>query len=80
MAVAVKLGEVQIEPKAFSKNSDGSWTCVQVTDIYAPIGAIRINPGMTFRKGRMFCGIDVAALLDQSSTSYNGSPRTRCDY
>ena len=56
---------ITVTCQAFRKNSDGSWTSVQVTDIYAPIGAIRIGPGMMFRRGGTFYGIDVVALLDQ---------------
>ena len=59
---------IMVTCQAFSKKSDGSWTSVQTTDVYTPTGAIRIGPGMTFRKGRTLCGIDVATLLDQNCT------------
>ena len=55
--------------QAFRKNSDGSWTSAQITDVQTPTGAIRIGPGMTFRKGGTICGIDVATLLDQNCTN-----------
>ena len=61
---------ITIDCKAFYKNSDGSWTSVQVADINTPTGAIRISPGMIFRKGRTLCGVDVATLLDQNCTQY----------
>jgi hypothetical protein len=60
--------KIKITSQAFRKNPDGSWTSVQITDIDTPVGAIRIGPGMTFRKGRTICGIDVATLLDQNCT------------
>ncbi|MBW1998253.1 MAG: hypothetical protein JRJ29_09855 [Deltaproteobacteria bacterium] len=58
-------GSVSVACEAFRKNPDGSWTSVQTTIIRAPIGEIRISPGMTFRKGAKLVGVDVAALLEQ---------------
>jgi len=62
---------IEIDCEAFHKNSDGSWTSVQVTDIKTPTRAIRISPSMNFRKGRAMWGIDVAALLDESYSQRN---------
>jgi hypothetical protein len=60
--------KITIKCEAFDKNSDGSWSSVQITDIYAPIGAIRIGPGIKFSKGRTFLGVDLVKLLDQQCT------------
>jgi hypothetical protein len=49
----------------FSKDSEDSWKCVQITDIKAPIGIIRVPPGTTFRKGRTLSGVDVVSLLEE---------------
>ncbi len=50
---------------AFKKNPDGSWSCVKQVTIKGPSGEIRIGPGMSFREGVQFMGIDLAALLNQ---------------
>lgn len=59
-------GSVSVICEAFRKNPDGSWTSLQTTIIRAPIGEIRISPGMTFRKGAKLVGVDVVAMLDQN--------------
>lgn len=59
---------IRVDCKAFRKNPDGSWTSVQVTDVYSGIGAIRICSDMTFKKGRTLCGIDIATVLDENCT------------
>ena len=51
---------------AFRKNADGSWDSIISTDIQDEVGAIRIPPGMTFLTGKLFCGIDVVAALEQT--------------
>jgi len=50
---------------AFRKNPDGSWACIKPVTIRGPAGEIKISPGLTFRKGVYFMGIDLATLLDQ---------------
>ena len=59
---------IAVTCQAYRKNSDGSWTSVQVSDINRPDGIIRIPPDMTFKKGTTLCGVDVVALLDQNCT------------
>jgi hypothetical protein len=72
---------IMISTKAFRKNADGSWTALQVTEIQKKVevamgsgtalktGAIRLDPGMTFRKGYKVWDVDVAELLDQNSAA-----------
>jgi len=51
---------------AFQKNSDGSWSSVKSVTITSPQGGqIQIGPGMTFRAGVLFMGLDLAKYLDQ---------------
>jgi len=57
---------ISVVCEAFRKNRDGSWTSVQTTIIRAPIGEIRISPGMTFRRGGKLVGVEVAAVLDRN--------------
>ncbi len=59
--------QVTVTPDAFRKQADGSWVCIRNTDVYTPIGAIRINVGLELRKGRTLCGYDIAALLEAES-------------
>jgi hypothetical protein len=58
--------DVILSTEAFTKNSDGSWTSIHVTDIQIPIGAIRIPPGMTFRAGKTLDGVDLVEVLERT--------------
>ncbi len=52
----------------FEKKPDGSWVCVKNSDITTKSQkVIRITPGMTFKKGTQFIGIDIADALDKFS-------------
>lgn len=53
--------------KAFRRNADGSWTCIEPYTLYRPSGRIQFAPGATFVRGRMFMGVDVAKLLDEEA-------------
>jgi hypothetical protein len=55
--------------QAFRKNSNGSWTSVQSVTISNPNGGqIQIGAGVTFTRGVMFMGVDLAAWLDANCT------------
>jgi len=56
--------------KSFRKNSDGSWTCVSKIRIAGPLARSFISPGITFRPGQLFLGIDVVATLEASCGSH----------
>ena len=51
---------------AFRKNPDGSWTSVRSVAINSPTGNIQIGTGVTFTRGVLWSGIDLAAYLDQN--------------
>jgi hypothetical protein len=52
----------------FEKKPDGSWVCVKNADVSTKLQrVIRITPGMTFRKGVKFFGVDIAEALDKIS-------------
>ncbi len=60
----------KVNLKEFEKKSDGSWVCVQNSDISMKTGRIiRVAPGTVFRKGAMFVGIDMADQLDKFSSA-----------
>jgi len=50
----------------FRKNPDGSWTSIDAVFIEGPNGKINVGPGMTFRQGALFLGLDLAAWLDSN--------------
>jgi len=54
-----------IPKDAFQKNDDGSYSVTKPVVIKGPNGEINLNPGMTFRRGVMFMGIDIAKTLDE---------------
>lgn len=55
-----------VDCSAFRRNNDGSWESVQNTDINAPIGSLRVQPGTVFKKGGKLCGVDIVSLLEQN--------------
>ncbi len=56
----------KIAVEEFEKKPDGSWVCVKNADINTKTGrVIRLAPGMIFRKGVTFQGIDIAEVLDK---------------
>jgi len=61
---AVKDGEVL---KAFTRNPDGSWTCVSPVRIDHPRGRIEVTPGTRLAPGTMFMGVDLAAWLEEQA-------------
>lgn len=50
--------------RAFTRNADGSWTCVQPTTISHPAGRIQVAEGARFYPGSSFMGVDIAQLLE----------------
>lgn len=61
---------VKITLEEFEKKPDGSWVCVKNSDIGTKSQRIiRIPPGMFFKKGYTFCGVDVAEALDRISAN-----------
>ena len=51
--------------KAFQRNADGSWTCVQPTTLEGPNGRIQVPEGTRFRRGSLFMGVELAKWLDE---------------
>ncbi len=59
----------KIAIEEFEKKPDGSWVCVKNSDVTTKSQkVIRLIPGMTFKKGVVFCGVDIAEALDNIST------------
>ena len=49
---------------AFTRNSDGSWTCVASATLAHPAGRIQVAAGTRFYPGTTFMGIDLVRLLE----------------
>ncbi|MGH8668030.1 MAG: hypothetical protein ACREUH_02260 [Burkholderiales bacterium] len=50
--------------RAFRRNPDGSWSCVQPATIPHPTGRIEIAVGTRLERGRRFMGVDVVAWIE----------------
>jgi hypothetical protein len=51
--------------RAFRRNTDGSWTCVQAIRIDHPRGRIEVTPGTRVARQTRFMGVDLAAWLEE---------------
>ena len=51
--------------KAFRRNPDGSWTCIEPATDEGPYGRIQVTPGSTFFPGTKFMNVDLVYLLDE---------------
>jgi hypothetical protein len=58
----------KIAVEEFEKKADGSWVCVKNSDVTTNTQkVIRIAPGMLFKKGGTFLGLDVVEALEKMS-------------
>jgi hypothetical protein len=55
--------------RAFRRNADGSWTCIEPATYEGRQGRIQVNPGSIFRHGERFMNVDVAGLLEEQSAT-----------
>jgi len=56
----------KIAIEEFEKKPDGSWVCVKNSDVTTKLQRIiRLKPGMSFKKGVVFCGVDIAEALEK---------------
>lgn len=61
---------IKIAIEEFEKKQDGSWTSIKNSDVTTKTGKIiRIAPGMVFKKGTTFLGVDIAETLDKLSAN-----------
>lgn len=61
--------------RPFTRNADGSWTCVKALLLEAPLVKVWLSPGMVFRRGQSFLGVNVVAKLEEMERS--ATRRTR---
>jgi hypothetical protein len=49
----------------FVRLKDGEWFCRAPCTIDGPTGRVNLTPGVLYRRGRLFMGLDIAALLEE---------------
>ena len=54
--------------RAFVPNPDGSWFCREPVTIVGASGQFTTTPGVTYRKGKLVNGYDVAQWLEDWQT------------
>lgn len=52
--------------RAFWRNEDGSWICIDPVTIEHPNGRVQVAPGTTLLPGMLYMGIDLARWLDEN--------------
>lgn len=52
--------------RAFCRNPDGSWTCLQPATLSHPAGRIQVTEGARFYPGANFMGVDIVQLLEDA--------------
>jgi len=60
------IGEEKSPCDAFEKDSDGKWRCTAAVSIEIENRVIVIGEGLTFTKGVLFMGVDIAKWLDEN--------------
>lgn len=60
------IGEEKSPCDAFEKDSDGKWNCTAAVSIEIENRIIVIGEGLTFTKGVLFMGVDIAKWLDEN--------------
>lgn len=60
------IGEEKSPCDAFEKDSDGKWHCTAAVSIEIENRIIVIGEGLTFTKGVLFMGVDIAKWLDEN--------------
>jgi hypothetical protein len=60
--------------RAFRREADGTWICVEPTTFDGPNGRIQVAPGTTFAPGNTFMGADMAKWLDQQPALFGKRP------
>ncbi|MFC1949609.1 hypothetical protein ACFLW0_05505 [Chloroflexota bacterium] len=66
LELAEVVGE-EVEPsRAFEKDEEGTWLCVEACSIGIENKEIVFTKGLTFTKGNPFMGVDVAKWLEEN--------------
>lgn len=58
------LAQVEKIKEAFARVGQGEWFCRAPVTFVGPMGKVEVTPGVSYRKGRLLSGLDVADVLD----------------
>jgi HdeA/HdeB family len=61
LTAAAHAQDSEIDCSAFLKNSDGSWTVINL--VFIPVQKVRVRPGTVFKPGQTFLGDDMTERL-----------------
>jgi hypothetical protein len=50
--------------ESFARVAQGEWFCRAPVTFIGPAGRAEVTPGVSYRKGRLTSGLDVADVLD----------------
>jgi hypothetical protein len=50
--------------EAFARVGHGEWFCRAPVTFAGPTGRVEVTPGVSYRRGRLLAGLDVADMLD----------------
>ena len=60
--------------RAFRRESDGTWVCVEPITFDGPNGRVQIAPGTALVPGSTFMGADLAKWLDEQLARFGNHP------
>ena len=60
--------------RAFRRELDGTWVCVEASTFDGPNGRIQVAPGTSFKRGHLFMGADLVQWLDDQLALYGKRP------
>jgi hypothetical protein len=60
--------------RAFRREPNGTWVCIEPATFEGPNGRIQVTPGTAFARGTMFMGADLATWLDDQLARFGKRP------
>ena len=63
--------------KTFTRNDDGSWTCIALASLDGPNGRIQVTPGTTIAPGEKFMGVELVAWLEREYAAESKNSEAR---
>lgn len=59
--------------RSFTRNADGSWTCIAAATLVHPAGRIQVAEGTCFYPGTTFMGVDLVRWLEAQDMNRNAA-------
>ena len=60
--------------RAFRREADGTWVCVEPATFDGPNGRVQVTPGTAYTPGTRFMGADLAKWLDEQLALFGKRP------